>query len=191
MLSIAVFAEDRARFEPRPILQYPNHQTSGGVTAAASVFETDDQARLAFGKVNPYKHGVLPVLVIIQNDSKTAIRTDRIQAEYIGPDRSKVENTPAADVRFIEGPRQPSMTPGPWPGGIPHIGGNKKPPLSEWEIEGRAFAAKMIPPGQSASGFFYFQTGHRSGSTLYVSGLRDAATGQELMFFELLLEKVR
>jgi hypothetical protein len=66
-----------------------------------------------------------------------------------------------------------------------------KQPLGEWEIEGRAFAAEMIPPGESASGFFYFQTGHRSGSTLFVSGLRDAASNQELIYFELPLAAVR
>ncbi len=49
----------------------------------------------------------------------------------------------------------------------------------------------MIPPGESASGFFYFQTGHRSGSKLYVSGLRDAISGQEILYFELPLENVR
>ena len=66
----------------------------------------------------------------------------------------------------------------------------KKNPLAAWEIEGRAFAAKMLPSGQSASGFFYFQTGHRSGSTLYVTGIREASTGKELFYFEVPLDKV-
>jgi hypothetical protein len=64
----------------------------------------------------------------------------------------------------------------------------KKSPLDVWEIEGRAFTAKMIPPGQTASGFFYFQTGMQRGSTVYLSGLREAASGKELMFFEIPLE---
>jgi len=52
----------------------------------------------------------------------------------------------------------------------------------------RAFAARMLPPGDSASGFVYFQTGHRNGSRLYLTGLRDAATNTELFYFEIPLE---
>ena len=50
---------------------------------------------------------------------------------------------------------RPSVTPGPR--GRVAIK-SKKNPLDAWEIEGRAFAAQMLPAGQSASGFFYFQT---------------------------------
>ena len=194
LTSIAAFAADKdhSGFEPRPVMDYPNHQTSGPVTVAASAFETDDQARPAFGKVNPYKLGFLPVLVVIRNDSKDAIRADRIRAEYIGPDRSRIEDTPASDLKYNGGVREPRVgAPNPLPGGLPRIRGPKKSPLAEWEIEGRAFSAKMIPPGETASGFFYFQTGHRSGSKVYLSGLKNAVTGEDILYFELPLENVR
>jgi hypothetical protein len=42
----------------------------------------------------------------------------------------------------------------------------------------------MIPPGQSAGGFFYFQTGHRPGARLYVTGIGEASSGRELLYFE-------
>ena len=57
--------------------------------------------------------------------------------------------------------------------------------VAEWEIEGRAFAAKMLPPGQSASGFFYFQTGFMRSSTLQISGLKDARSGEDLFYYEI------
>ena len=65
-----------------------------------------------------------------------------------------------------------------------HVSRDKNP-LNAWEIEGRAFSAEMIPPGNSAYGFLYFQTGIQKGSTLYLSGLKEAGTGQELLFFEI------
>ena len=65
---------------------------------------------------------------------------------------------------------------------------SKKNPLDAWEIEGRAFSAKMLPPGQSASGFLYFQTGLQRGATIYLSGFTEAATGKELLYFEIPLE---
>jgi hypothetical protein len=65
---------------------------------------------------------------------------------------------------------------------------SKKNPLDAWEIEGRAFAAQMLPAGQSASGFFYFQTELQPGATLYISGMRQASTGKELFYFETPLQ---
>jgi hypothetical protein len=193
LTSIAAFAggAEHARFDPGPAVRYPNRQTSAGVTVAASVFETDDQARPAFGKVNPYKYGVLPVLVIIENKTKDALQADRIKVQYVAPDRSEIVSTPPGELRYLHGVKPPKPVASPLPMGIPGLGRKKDSPLAEWEIEGRAFEAKMIPPGESASGFFYFQTGHRSGSKLYVSGLRDANSGHELLYYELPLENVK
>jgi hypothetical protein len=64
----------------------------------------------------------------------------------------------------------------------------KKNPLDAWEIEGRAFAAQMLTPGQSASGFFYIQTTHRGDALIQVSGLYEAASGKELLYFEIPLK---
>ncbi len=61
-----------------------------------------------------------------------------------------------------------------------------KNPLAEWEIEGRSFAAKMIPAGESASGFIYFQTQVTSAAaSVYVSGITDPVTRKELFYFEI------
>ena len=46
----------------------------------------------------------------------------------------------------------------------------------------------MLPPGDTASGFFYFHTASHAGSILYVTGIEEAATGQELFFFEIPLD---
>ena len=65
---------------------------------------------------------------------------------------------------------------------------SKKNPLDAWEIEGRAMSAKMLPPGQSASGFYYFQTILQPGATVYLNGLYEAASGNEIFYFELPLK---
>jgi len=64
----------------------------------------------------------------------------------------------------------------------------KKNPLDTWEIEGRSLAAQMLPPGQSASGFVYFQTGLQRNATIYLSGMTEAGTGKEILYFELGLQ---
>jgi hypothetical protein len=76
----------------------------------------------------------------------------------------------------------------PIPGLPPHTS-QKKNPLDAWEIEGRAFAARMLPPNESASGFFYFRAFYRSGSILFLQGVREASTGRELFYFEIPLDK--
>lgn len=191
LVSIAAGGDkDHSALAIGPASSYAYKQTSEGVTIAADVYETGDKVKEAFGKYNPYDYGVLPVLVVIENHSSMAIRAEHLDVEYTTQGHGRVEATPAADLKYIHGARQPRANPSPIPG-LPSVGKSKQSPLGEWQIEGRAFAAKMIPPGDSASGFFYFQTGHRSGSTLYVSGLTDAASGHELLYFEIPLAPVQ
>jgi hypothetical protein len=176
-------ADNKTTFQARPVAEYPHRQTSEKVTIAAAPFQTDEQTKEPFGKLNPWRFGILPVLVVIQNDGKDAIRTDKLKFVYVLPDNGRVEATPPGDVKYLEGARRPGTVPGPL-GGI-HVSKGKSP-LGEWEVEGRAFSAKMIPAGQSASGFVYFQTVDTSdAASVYISGLVNAASGNELYYFEI------
>ena len=182
--ALAFAADEKAPFLAKPASAYSHKMTSEKVTIAAEPFITDEQAAAAFGKVNPWRYGVLPVLVVIQNDGPNAIRVDRAMFVYVLPDRSKVEATPAGEVRFLQGPKQPSQLPGTMP--PIRLGKGKTSPLAVWEIEGRALTARMIPPGQSASGFVYFQAPTTSdAASLYVSGLINAVTNAELYYFDI------
>lgn len=194
VLSIAVAAtashaaaadKESPKFSAAPAPSYAAHQTSSKVTIGVDPFVDGEKARPAFGKNNPYQYGVLPVLVVIQNDTEKALRVDRLKVDYIGPNRNRVEATPAAEIKFLTGPRRPDVMAGPT--GVPKIRKHKNP-LDSWEIEGRAFAARMIPAGQSASGFFYFQTGFQRGSRLYITGMAEADTGKEILYFEVSME---
>jgi hypothetical protein len=176
-----------AHFSPGPASSYAIKQTNEKVTIAVKVYDTEDLSKTAFGKVNPYMHGVLPMLVVIQNDSGKSLRLDGIQVNYVGPDRSKIENIPALEVKYVGANNRPRLSQSPLPTGIPR-GGPKKGPLNAVEIETRAFAAKMLAPGDSASGFFYFQTGHRRGSKFYLTGITEAISGKEIFYFDIPLD---
>jgi hypothetical protein len=178
----AAFAADKdAPFKAKPASSYP-HQTNAQVTIGVDPFRTEEKIKTAFGKLRLNEYGVLPVLVVIQNDSNQSIRLDRMKVEYIGMGRNRVEATPARDIRYLNGPNRPTLIPGP-AGPVPIRG--KKNPLDAWEIEGRAFAAQMLPAGQTASGFIYFQTTQRGPATVLVSDLTEAASGKELLYFEI------
>ncbi len=185
LLSIAAaFAADKQTpFKPGSADSFASHQTNDKVTMGVDPYVMGDKIKVAFGKVDPYQYGVLPVLVVIQNDSDVSIKLDALHAEYVGPNGDRVDATAAHDVRYAVGPRRPNVIDGP-AGVAPKIFG-KKNPLDAWEIEGHALSAQMLPPGQSASGFLYFETGLQRGATIYIRGLRNASSGSELLFFEL------
>jgi hypothetical protein len=191
LLSIAAaFAGEKEKpaYKPGPASSYPTRQTISGVTIAAVALRSDAETEPAFGKVNPYKYGVLPVLVVIQNDSQQAVALDSIKVSFVLPDGDRVEATPAADLKYISGPKAPTAHTIPIPQAPVHVSKSKSP-LGEWQIEGRAFAARMLAPKDSASGFFYFRATWQSGSTLYLTGLREASSGKDLFYFEVPLDK--
>jgi len=189
LLSIAAAGGDDKdkRFAPAPASSYPNHQTIQNITIAAVPYISEEQSKEAFGKANPYKYGVLPVLVILENGTGKALRLD-LDAEFIDPGNRHVEATPAEDVLYIGSGVKPPRMPGTgrYPNPFPH--GPKKGPLNTAEIQTRAFSAKMLPAGESAFGFFYFQTQDMPGSKLYLTGMKDATTGKDYFYFEIPIE---
>jgi len=172
-----------AKFSPGPAASYPAKQTNDNVTLAASAYDTEELAHTAFGKLDPNQYGVLPVLVIIQNDTDQALKLDHLEVEYTSVDRQHVEATTPYEVQTLGGGRRPSL-----PSGTPLPRIKHKSPLNTQEIDGRAFAAKMLPPHESASGFFYFQTEHRPGAKFYLTGMKVASTGKDILFFEVPLD---
>lgn len=172
-----------AKFSPGPVSSYSAKQTNDNVTVAVSAYDTEDLAHTAFGKLNPNQYGVLPVLVIIQNDTGEALKLDHLEVEYTSVDRQHVEATPPAEVQTLGGGRRPSL-----PSGTPLPRIKHKSPLNSAEIDVRAFAAPMLPAHESANGFFYFQTEHRPGAKFYLSGLKVASTGKEVLYFEIPLD---
>ena len=180
----ATFADKKSdsKFLPGPASSYSNKQTNDKVTIAVTAYDSEELAHMAFGKLNPNEYGVLPVLVIIQNDTDQALKLDHLEVDYTGFDGRHVEATPASDIQVLGGsprPKLPSGSPIP----LPHK--KYKNPLNTIEIEGRAFSVKILPAHDSANGFFYFQLEHRPGAKFFLTGIKQAATGQDITFFEI------
>jgi hypothetical protein len=177
----AAFAADKEpAFHAPAAGSMPHTQTAAPLTVGVDPYVSGEKLKAAFGKLVPATYGVLPVLVVIQNDGKNTIRLENLHAEYVNRN-TRVDATSARDVRYAKAPSRPNIALGP-------LGHSKKNPLDAWEIEGRAFAAKMLPPGNTASGFFYFQVDLEAGATIYLSGLSEAETGKQLLYFEIPLQ---
>ena len=181
LMSIAAaFAADKTSFRAPAAADMPHRQTMDLLTIGAEAYDSGDKVHQAFGKLTPTDHGVLPVLVVMRNDGARAIQLRDLRVEYVGPHGDRVVATPAGDVRYAVGPDP--LAGQRRAGPIPI---RKKNPLDAWEIEGRAFTAQMLTAGNTASGFFYFSTTLQTGATLYLSGLVEAGSGRELLFFEV------
>src|ERR1700735_4482864 len=68
--------KDHPAFHPPPAAELPHHQANGQVTIGADPYTSGEKLKAAFGKLNPYQYGILPVLIAIQNASGQSIRMD-------------------------------------------------------------------------------------------------------------------
>jgi hypothetical protein len=186
-IAAAYAADNDRRFVVKPAAEYPAHITQEKVTVAAVPYINDDEVRSAFGKMNPNKYGVLPVLVVIENNTGTSLKLN-LQAEFIDSRGHHIEAVPASDVTFMGAPPKRKDTNIGMGSPIPLPRKKKGGPLSGWEIEGHALNVRMIPEGEQVSGFVYFQTHMEPGAKLYLSGLSEAGSGKELFYFEAPLE---
>ncbi len=178
--------KDKGRFVPGPASSHPGFQTQEGITIAAVPYITAEQAASAFAKLNPYEHGILPVLVIIENGSGKALRLD-LKVQFVDPDNRHLDAFPADDVIYYQGVKKPPSLTRINPLPLPRS--KKKGPLNTPEIVNRALSVKLIPKGETAYGFFYFEAEYQPGSKLYLNGLSDASSGKEFFYFDLPLEK--
>ena len=119
-----------AVFRPGRAVTYPAKLTEDKVTVAVKAYEREDDLRAAFGKTPLAQYGVLPVLVVIDNDSNKAVRLN-LRVEFITGDNRRIVATPAADVPYLKNakaPRAPGQ-PSPLPIPLP----KKKNKLLSWE----------------------------------------------------------
>ena len=179
----AAFAADKAAFQAPAAAAMPHQQTTAGLTIGVDAYVSGPKVRVASGKLSPCDYGVLPVLVAISSGGAKAIQLRDLRVEYVGSKGGRVLATPANEVRYAVGPDP--LAGQRRAGPIPI---RKKNPLDVWEIPGHAFTALMLPPGNTASGFFYFNAESKLGATIYFSGLSEAGSGRQLVYFEVPLD---
>ncbi len=162
------------------------HQASQKITVGAEAFNSEELTAQAFGKkTDLLRYGVLPLLVVIENKRPMALDLRDLEVSLVAADGRHAQPVNPEDIPLLSAhTKTPTVTPYP---PIPHP--KRKNPLNVPEIAMRAFSAKLVPPGDSASGFFYFEAAPEPGDKLYLSGLRDARTQEEIIYFEFPLDK--
>jgi len=140
------------------------------------------------------KEGLLPIHLLITNDSGKPVSLTGLKIELVTVDRTKIAPAEVGDIyRKVSKMKNRPTDPRPYPLPIPR--GAPKPSVKreyQEEIEAAMFKAKAVAPDTTEGGFFFFDVDGLdhplNGARLYISGLRDDQ-GQELMYFEIPLEK--
>lgn len=176
----------------QPAKTYAAHDahTDEATTVAADPYDSADQPRIF--SVNYSEIGMLPVLLIITNDGDQPVSLAGMKAELMTGDRTKLLAAVPDDIfRRLAHPHPSSGTTYPLPFPTKKIKGGMNAQTRD-EIENAQFAAKAVEPHSTQAGFLFFDVQGIStplaGAHLYVTGVHNAQ-GNELMYFEVALEK--
>ena len=190
LMLATTWAADKAEFRVRAANDYPARQSEKKVTAAVKPYLDEKEVKEAFGKAKPLKYGFVPVLVVINNDSDDAYDLKNLQVRFVMSDREGIDPMSAEDLKYFHPGKQvierPRYIP-PVPGlNRPKV---KKGPLAKSSISNREFKAPVVAPHTTVSGFFYYATGTQPdpipGAAIYMTGIRNLRTGQDLFYFEI------
>jgi hypothetical protein len=180
LLSLSVLAGSDSAFHVEAPSAYA-HQAVDQVTIGAKAYKTDEQTEDAFGKKNNLlKYRVLPVLVVVENKRNKTVDLSRLEVNLVAADGRHAPAVSPEEIQSLGTPKGGGVSQVPKPIPFP----KKKNALRSPAIESRAFAARMLPPGETASGFFYFEAAPEDGDQLYINGLRESGSGREIMYFE-------
>lgn len=196
LLAASLFAKDAAFVMPKPsdAKAYPAHDTNSKeqVTVAADPYDMPDKTQGVF-RIKYKEEELLPILLVITNDSGQPVALTDMQVELVTRGRVKIHPATEDDV-YRRIARQPirSDQPGPNPLPFPRKAVKRSVKKEEAdEIRDSRFAAKAVEPHATQGGFLFFDVegieSPMAGAHLYVSGIRNSQ-GQELIFFDIPLE---
>ncbi len=195
VLIATVLADEKVFMPPKAYhaKTYParDEHPNENVTIAIDPYDMPDKTSGVFS-VDYKNAGFLPVRLIISNDGDKPLVLTGMKVEFVTLHKTKIQPATSDDIyRRIAKVQRPDK-PRPVPLPIPR---KQKPAVSaeaQREIENSRFLAHAVDPHSTAAGFLYFDVSGISnpmaGATLYVSGVTDSS-GQELMYFEIPLEK--
>jgi hypothetical protein len=158
------------------------------IAIAAEPYDTKEKESLF--KVDYLSHGVMPVRLIVTNNSDRPIslRDARILFQTAAGDRIPAAEPDDVERLMTQKERQGSKI--PMPGPIPPI--KLKPKASNKEIEADfdtfEYQALVVEPHSTQAGFLFYDVSQLEhplkGAKLHLHKLRDA-DGKELFYFEI------
>ncbi|PYY17953.1 MAG: hypothetical protein DMG60_09905 [Acidobacteria bacterium] len=174
--------------------KFAQHEThkDEGVTVALDPYgpEKDSVFHVKFAD-----HRVLPVRLIISNDSDQPLSLADARIQFTTSHKAKGEPLTKDDIERAVGrsvePQDTSTTRIPIPVPIPRGKPKRLPKGAEEEIDYLMFKAEAVEPHNTQAGFLFFDVSGIQqpliGSRILFTGLRNAK-GQELFYFDIPLQ---
>jgi hypothetical protein len=176
---------------PKPAPTYPAHDqhTDEAVTVAVDPYDMADKAQIF--TINYREEGLLPIFVIVTNESDQPISLSSVKAQFVTVNRTKISPADSDDIyRRLSHPTR-SDSPSRLPFPRKKVKGAVSAKALD-EIQNAGFNAKAVEPHSTQAGFLFFDVAGIStplaGAHFYLTGVRNAK-GDELMYFEIPLEK--
>ena len=193
MLSpVCLAAKEFVKPAAKPAVSYPAHDQhkDEAVTVAVDPYDMPDKAQIF--TINYRQEGLLPIFVIVTNDSDQPISLSSMKAQLVTVDRAKISPSDSDDIyRRLSHPSRADAPSSPLPFPRKKIKGAVSPKALD-EIQNAGFNAKAVEPHSTQSGFLFFDVAGMStplaGAHFYLTGVRNDK-GDELMYFEIPLEK--
>lgn len=175
---------------PHPAGAYPAHDAHPTEAVAIALDPYDMADKASIFSVHYSELGFLPIFVVVTNDGDQPLQLAGMKAQLVTVDRTKIDPASEDDIdrRLSRPSANTKRYPLPFPTKVK--GGVSK--QAREEIQNAQFAAKAVEPRSTQAGFLFFDVSGIStplaGAHLYLTGVRDAK-GNELMYFEIALEK--
>lgn len=174
----------------RAAINYPAHDfhRDEKIAIAADPYDTPDKAKIF--TIDFAGHGLLPIFFIVTNDGDQPVSIAHMDITLITANHSKLTPLGNDDLyRRLSNP-QTATRPSPLP--LPNrVKGTLNRKQMD-ELDSSQFAAKAVEPHSTQAGFLYFDIGGIDsplrGSNIEITGVDDAR-GNELMFFEISVDK--
>lgn len=188
---LCLAAKEFSMPKAQPAFSFPahDHHAAENVTVAVEPYDTAAKQNIFIVKYREYE--LLPVLLVVTNDSDQPIQLSEMKAELVTSDRTKLSPDTDDDIlRRISHPHASGTHyPVPFPTKKVKGGVNSK----EWnEIQSALFRARAVEPRSSQVGFLFFDVSDisnpLSGAKFYLTGVRNSS-GEDLMYFEISLDK--
>lgn len=177
----------------QPALSYPahDHHANENVTVGLDPYDTPPKATIFTAHYR--ENDLLPILVVITNDSDQPVQLLDMKAELVTADRTKLSPMSEDDIfRRLSHPKASGTHyPVPFPTKKAKGGVDSK---TRDEVQSALFRARAVEPRSTQAGFMFFDISDLSsplpGANFYLTGVRDSA-GHDLMYFEISLDKYR
>jgi hypothetical protein len=172
------------------------HDRHDGLTILVDPYTDPARAKEKFGKNSPLEAGILPLEVIMQNDTEQPVRvtlnTIQLEVRLHNGSRQDIDWLTAEETAVLiahpgGNPNSPGQRRLPVPLGIPV--GDKKAEKIAAALRPLTLDADIVPPMGKIQGFLYFNLGRDMElapmSSLYVPDLVIVPSNKVMIFFDV------